>query len=219
MRSGVWRNGVLACALLAGGCAHLHREPIPLGIYSVPQSDLQTVASAGFNLVTGPATQAYLDAAKGLGLRVLAAPGTTAGTAFNADEARWVVSRFDQHASLWAWYLADEPDLNGVSPPDVRRAHRFLKNAGARKPTALVLFQGGEAQNYGDIADITMIDRYPIPWLPLANFPQHVRMARLGVRKNRPLIAVVQAFDWSYYPKLLPGQKDLRPPTYAELRA
>jgi hypothetical protein len=35
---------------------------------------------------------------------------------------------------------------------------------------------------------------------------------------NRPLIAVVQAFDWSYYPELVPGEKNLRPPTYAELR-
>jgi hypothetical protein len=62
------------------------------------------------------------------------------------------------------------------------------------------------------------MDRYPVPWLPLANFPQHMRMARLAAGKDRPLIAVIQAFDWSYYPEVLPGEKNLRPPTKAELR-
>ena len=45
-------------------------------------------------------------------------------------------------------------------------------------PTALVLFQGYEALDYGNISDILLIDRYPVPWLPLANFGQHVQMAR-----------------------------------------
>ena len=113
--------------------------------------------------------------------------------------------------------LVDEPDLNGVAPKDVQHAQKLFKRWGARKPTALVLFQGGETLNYGDIADITMVDRYPIPWLPLANFPQHIRMARLGVGRDKPLIAVIQAFDWSYYPKLLTPQPGLRPPTLKEL--
>jgi hypothetical protein len=57
-----------------------------------------------------------------------------------------------------------------------------------------------------------------VPWLPLASFGQHVRMVRLALGKNKPLIAVIQAFDWSYFPENLPGEKDLRPPTYDELR-
>jgi hypothetical protein len=128
------------------------------------------------------------------------------------------VTRFDSHPALWAWYLIDEPDLNGVSPADVRAAHLFIKQLGARKPTALVLYQGGEAEHYANIADITMIDRYPVPWLPLANFPQHVRMARLAVTKGKPLIAVIQAFDWSFFPDLRPSDDPMRPPSYDELR-
>jgi hypothetical protein len=184
----------------------------------VPKQDLATVGAAGFSVVSGPAEKPFLDDAAQHHLRVLASPGTTAGRDFDAQKMRAAVRRCDAHPALWAWSLVDEPDLNGVSPEVVRHVQRFAKNIGAQKPTALVLFQGGEALNYANIADITMVDRYPIPWLPLANFPQHVRLARLALGKKKPLIAVIQAFDWTYYPKLLPGRKNLRPPTYQELR-
>jgi hypothetical protein len=54
--------------------------------------------------------------------------------------------------------------------------------------------------------------------LPLANFPQHVRMARSALAPEKPLIAVIQAFDWSYYPEVLQGEAHLRAPTYEEIR-
>ena len=215
--------GMLFMALLLFGSAGCHTTRnafYPLGIYSVPTTnDLATVRKAGFNLVTGPASAPFLNAARALGLRVLASPQTSAGPDFNASLARQAVRRWDAHPALWAWYLIDEPDLNRVPPADVLNAHRFLKNLGARKPTALVLYQGYRALDYARHSDILMIDRYPIPWLPLANFPQHVRMARLAVGQEKPLIAVLQAFDWTAYPDLLPEEKNLRPPTSAELRA
>jgi hypothetical protein len=209
---------ILVLLFATAGCASLARPTYPIGIYSVPKSNLPAVSQAGFNLVTGPAEKVYLDYAAQLHLKVLARPGTAAGKDFDATPMRTTIQLWDSHPALWAWCLADEPDLNGVAPDDVRRMQRFAKNLGAHRPTALVLYQGAEALNYGNIADITMVDRYPIPWLPLANFPQHIRLARLGVGKKKPLIAVIQAFDWSYYPKLLPDQKNLRPPTYQELR-
>ena len=207
-----------AGVLLVAGCQHPTSPSYPLGIYTVPQPDLALVREAGFNLVTGPATDEYLDAAQAHQLRVLANPGTTAGKDFSEARAREVVRKYDRHPALWAWYLVDEPDLHRVPPEEVRKAHVYLKRLAVKKPTVVVLYQGGEALHYGNIADITMIDRYPIPWLPLANFPQHVRMARLSLGKEKPLIAVIQAFDWSYYPKLLTGETNLRPPTFDELR-
>lgn len=208
----------LGLLILAAGCQLRPARSFPLGMFSVPKSDLAIVRAAGFDTVTGPADQAFLDAAQREGLRVLAAPGTAAGKTFDANRARLTIQQFDSHPALWAWYLVDEPDLHGVPPDDVCAAHRFIKNAGARKPTALVLYLGGEAEQYGNIADLTLVDRYPIPWLPLASVPQHLRMARLALGKKKPLIAVIQAFDWKSYPKLSPASGPTRPPTYAELR-
>ena len=109
--------------------------------------------------------------------------------------------------------------FRSVSPDDVRKAQSFVKSLHPHKPTALVLYQGSSALHYANIADITMIDRYPVPWLPLANFGQHVRMTRLALGPKKPLIAVVQAFNWNYYPELLQTDQELREPTYEEIRA
>jgi hypothetical protein len=207
------------CLVVCGGCARPRLPSYPIGVFGVRSTnDFAAIRGVGFNLVAGSANRPYLDAAHRAGLRVLASPHTSAGSNFNAQAARQAVAQFDDHPALWAWYLVDEPDLQGAAPELIERAQRFLKNLPARKPTALVLCQGAAALDYANIADITMIDRYPIAWLPLANFGQHVRLTRLALGKSRPLIAVIQCFDWSIYPALLPVRERQRPPTYAELR-
>ena len=203
----------------SSGCQVVNKEEYPVGIYSVGSSaNLPDIAAAGFNLVTGPAEIDYLDAAKRNGLRVLASPGSSAGKSFNEARARSRIALFDRHPALWSWYLIDEPDMMRVSPDRVEEAHSALKHAGATKPTSLVLYKGDEAKWYGNIADITMVDRYPVPWLPLSNFSQHIHKARLATDKERPLIAVIQSFDWTNHQSVLPGEKNLRPPTEYELR-
>ncbi len=208
--------GLTGCHLLG---SHGDRGFYPLGFYGVNSTnDFATVRAAGFNLITGPAERGFLAAARAQGLKVLASPGTAAGPDFDPARARQTVRHFDAHPALWAWYLVDEPDFNGISPRQVQAAARAVKSVGPAKPTALVIYQGYQARDYANLTDILMVDRYPIPWLPLANFGQHVEMARLAVPAKRPLIAVLQAFDWSCFPEVLPGETDLRPPTYDELR-
>ena len=213
---------VVLCLLALGlsGCGVIPKADYPIGIYSVGSAtNLTDVAAAGFNLVTGPARRDFLDAAETNGLRVLASPGSHAGPKIDAAEVRSTVSRFDRHPALWSWYLIDEPDMHRVSPEKVEEAHRTVKRAGASKPTSLVLYRGDEAQWYGNIADITMVDRYPVPWLPLANFSQHIHKTRLATDRDRPLIAVIQSFDWTAHQSVLPGEENLRPPTEHELRS
>ena len=215
----IWLPGLLALLLGCLGCRHSRAAFYPLGIYAVPSTnDLWIAREAGFNLVTGSAEATYLDAAQREGLKVLATPGTTAGPRFNPKAARRAVAALDAHPALWGWYLVDEPDRIQVSPPAVARAHRYLKRVGARKPTVVVLYQGASALHYGHLSDLLMIDRYPIPWLPLANFGQNVQQARLALGKEKPLIAIIQSFDWTYYPDLLPTRRELRAPIYEEVR-
>ncbi|MCX6896208.1 MAG: hypothetical protein NTZ16_12065 [Verrucomicrobia bacterium] len=154
-------------------------------------------------------------------MKVLASPGTTAGLKFDAARARAAINAVGGHPALWAWYLVDEPDLNLISPAQVRVAHACVKSLCPAKPTALVLYRGDSAQHFANIADITMLDRYPIPWLPLANFGQHVESARLALPADKPLVAVIQAFDWNTDRASLHAEQDtpLRAPTEAELRA
>ena len=193
----------------------------PIGIYCVDRTnDFASVQAAGFNVITGPATKEFLDDAQANGLKVLASPGTTAGPDFDPARARSVINAVGGHPALWAWYLVDEPDLNLISPEQVRRTQRFVKSLCPTKPTALVIYKGDNARDYANIADVTMVDRYPIPWLPLASFGQHVEMTRLALPPEKPLVAVIQAFDWNTARAELPDEKNttMRPPTYAELR-
>ena len=216
--------GLFAAALLAlgsAGCRVARPGVYPIGLYSVgSETNLAEIAEAGFSLVAGPAKRGFLDEAKANGIGVMASPGSSAGENFDEAKVRSTVAKLDRHPALWSWYLIDEPDMHSVSPEKVEAAHRFVKRLGATKPTSLVLYQGDSAKWYGDIADITMVDRYPVPWLPLANFSQHIHKSRLATNEERPLIAVIQSFDWAAQPEsILPGEENLRPPTERELRS
>lgn len=220
---------LLVLGLLAVGCrAPSARKAAPLpgaspafpiGIFGVPSTnDFPQLKAVGFNTIVGRADQSYLDAAQAAGLRVLIQPGTQAGPKFDPALLEKKVRALDRHPALWAWYLCDEPDLNLVSPGEVSLAQRALRAAGARKPGAITLYQGSQALDYAAWTDVLLIDRYPIPWLPLANFGQHVRLARLAAGEQKTLIAIVQAFDWSSYKNLLSVPGPFRPPTEAEMR-
>jgi hypothetical protein len=212
---------VLLAAGMSGGCRAPRDVAYPIGLYSVPNPDaFPTLRAAGFNLVVSSASDEVLEAARRAGMGVVARPGTLAGAkGFDDEVAGRVVRRFDRHPAVLAWYLSDEPDLDGVSPEVIRAAHACVRAAGARKPTALALFNGRHAWDYVGVTDWLIQDRYPVPWLPLADFPKHLRLARHAAGRDRTLFAVIQAFDWSPYPELLPRQSGLRPPTYEEMRA
>lgn len=221
-RQGRYRllGGLLIClAAFVTGCRHAPEPFFPIGIYAPGSTNnFPLLKAVGFNTVVGPADRGFLDAAQRYGLKVLANPGTHAGPKFNPQQATRAVRTFDRHPALWSWYLADEPDMHGIPPWDVQAAHDWMKRAGARKPTSLVLYNGFEAPHYADIPDVLMIDRYPVPWAPLATFDQHVRLARHAAGQKKPLMAVLQAFDWSQYPEQMPEKVAMRPPTYEELR-
>lgn len=205
-----------ACGFFIAGCSHAPFYPV--GLWGVATTNHLDIAHrGGFNAVVGSPGADYLKHAAQLDLKVLAYPGAQAGEHFSAETVRQSVRQFDSSPALWAWYICDEPDLNGISPTDVRNAHRFLKSAGAKKPTAIALSYGSDAATYGDIANLTMLDRYPIGWSPLATFNQHLQMARLSVGPEKPLIAIIQAFDWTGYP-LMSDASMKRPPNAAEMK-
>ena len=234
---------ILFCALGATltGCRSTSPRAgfFPLGIYAPGSTNnFQEIRSAGFNLVTGPADDLFLQAAGSHQLQVLASipkdygplpivpsnhrmmgPQTTdhGPAKYGSTEPPSTIGLQDSNPNLWAWFVVDEPDLNRISPAAVAEANCSVKRFG-HKPTALVLYSGSQALDYASIPDILMIDRYPVPWLPLANFAQHVRLARFAAGPQKPLITVIQAFDWSYHPELVDHRPNLRVPTYDEIR-
>lgn len=196
-------------------------KPFPLGIYGVPGvADLQVVHASGFSLVMGGLDPAYMDAAARLGVGVIAAPGSSAGKGFDAKRVRETVRRWDRHPALSGWYLIDEPDLNEVPAEQVEQAHNAVRLAGGQKPTALVVARGWNLAKF-HTADLLMVDFYPVGWIPVPAFFQHMRHGATAARAGgKQFYAVIQSMDWgAYRTEYFPPPFSPRPPTEEELRS
>ena len=216
--------GLLAAVMVAigsAGCLVARPGAYPIGLYSVgSETNLAEIADAGFSLVAGPARRGFLDAAKANGIGVMASPGSSAGDHFNPSQGSLHGGQARRTPGVVVVVSDRRAGHATCIPREGGGSASSRETAGASKPTSLVLFRGDEAQWYGNIADITMVDRYPVPWLPLANFSQHIHKTRLATNAERPLIAVIQSFDWAAMPEsILPGEENLRPPTERELRS
>ncbi len=206
----------------SSGCkvASSTRDAYLVGIYAPGNStNYAMLRDVGFSHIVSSANLANLDAAHSAGLQVIAPPGLQAHQNFDAKRVWSTVRRADKHPALYAWYLIDEPDMSKTDPADVQRLNRYLKAKSIKKPTTLVMFKGYETFDYANIPDIMMLDRYPIGWQPVETFSKHLRLARYAAGPEKPLIAVIQVFDWSYYPQVFGAEgKNTRPPTLEELR-
>ncbi len=102
-----------------------------------------------------------------------------------------------------AWYLFDEPDVWKLSREKLISLNENTKKIYPDIQTTFVLGQGFPFVPYYDIADILMVDWYPVPHLPLESFGENIALAKLGLvlmgQEKKELWAVVQMFDWKEY--------------------
>ena len=118
---------------------------------------------------------------------------------------------------MLAWYLYDEPDVWSIRPEIVQVKNQKTKSA-LNAPTTLVIGQGKTKYNYYNIADILMVDWYPVPHLPLVSFGEQLSYARQELDKDKELWGVVQIFDWKDFKQFRPDDDRIgRYPTYEEI--
>lgn len=187
--------------ILLCGCSG--QRPLTFGIYSVPKGELGRVREMGLDFVVGPKDQSYLDAAAKLDLGVIAR---------GQGEGRLL-----QHPSVIGAYLSDEPDLRGIAPSEIKKEFRAAKKISSKR-VFVNLSSAYSIEAYRDAGDVVMFDWYPIGWQPLETFYAHLRAARLGAG-SKPFYAVIQTFDWSKYPQLMPVSGEYRRPTPSEVKA
>lgn len=165
-------------------------------MFQVPPQNLADARALGIDFVIAPGQREYLDAAEANGLKVIVPANA---------EAR--------EPSVIGSMLADEPDLHGISPDQIRKEYKAAK----LRPVFLNLSSGFSAEAYINDCDVLMFDWYPVNWTPLETFYSHLRAARLAAGK-KPFFAVIQTFDWSKYPEMMPPA-NYRKPTAAEVKA
>ena len=163
----------------------------PIGLYDVPESALQDIASAGFNLVVNGGKDArYLRRAEVAGMRVI--PYVSLDR-MDVDELR-----VHGRQAVNAWYLFDEPDLNQLAPEEYHRLARQLRKADPTRPIYLTVCSPRRYSDFVDSCDIFAPNPYPIRHME----PERNRLRVVGMMVDdaraaaghRPVWAILQAF-------------------------
>ena len=127
-----------------------------------------------------------------------------------------------KEANTWpvlAWYLYDEPDVNKIDPTKVKQTNKDVKNSLQNAPTALVIGQGRTRLNYYNIADVLMVDWYPVPHLDLNSFGKQLALAKEKLEPQKDFWGVVQAFNWKDFKQYRPDNDRVgRFPTEEEIK-
>lgn len=198
------KKTLLFVLLAAGCCGAAGAAEFPLGFYGIgAPAELAELKKAGFNsfhtYAQDPARLAALAAeAKKQGLKMVAYPDLVVGSSYAKAARRWPVL---------AWYLYDEPEVRKLPLASLQALDKRVKDWDARQPTVFVMGEGVAAFSYASVADALMVDWYPVPHLRLESVGEQVGMAVAGAaiqdpaRKNKPVWAVLQAFDWIGYPQ------------------
>lgn len=176
----------------------------PIGLYNVDASLAPAVAAAGFtHILPMESNKTSFLAAERLGLQVVGIPGEENYSGIDA---------------LAAWYIADEPEVNGQSPMEIARVAERVRKRDPGRPLVLVVGDGRHAGEYASSVDVMMVDWYPVPHLPLTSLGEHISWAIMQ-SSGKPVWAVVQAMDWRDYPQRDPKKPRIgRFPSIAELR-
>lgn len=203
----------LFAALLLCSCGAPTTAEFPIGFYGVgTRADAKMLSEAGFNaiqpLAFDPKSISLLTAeVHGLGMMSLVPPHGIAGSTFTPGEYPGAV-----------WYLWDEPDVNGLEQTAMKAVEENTRAWAPGARTAFVVGDGRKAKNYPAVADIIMVDWYPVPHLPLESAGDHVRLTAQAAG-GRKVWAVLQAMDWRDFPQRDPKQKRIgRFPNLAEIR-
>ncbi|MDA8131858.1 MAG: hypothetical protein M0011_10190 [Elusimicrobia bacterium] len=195
---------ILRLLLLLAFSAPASAGDFPVCFYGISSpAELGRLKEAGFNCfqtyAQDPARLAGLAAeAKRLKLKMVAYPDLVIGSSYEKEARRW---------PMLAWYLFDEPEVKKLGTEKLQALDKRVRDWDKGQRTVFVMGEGVAAFTYGGTADALMVDWYPVPHLPLNSVGEQVAMAKAGaaikdpIRKNKPLWAVLQAFDWINYPQ------------------
>ena len=163
----------------------------PIGLYDVPESALQEIAAAGFNLVANGGKDAlYLRRAEAAGLKVI--------PYINAEKMARDVRRVKGRRSVFAWYLWDEPDLNDLEPEEYHTLAKQLHTLDESRPIFLTICSPTRYKDFIESADIFAPNPYPIRHKDAAK--NNLRTVGLVIDRaraaagDRPVWAILQAF-------------------------
>lgn len=193
-------------------CGQAAIPEFPIGFYGVRTlADAEFLRAHGFDAFQAeaePGTLRVLAAyARKSRMLALLSPQSVLTSTYSATEFPGAV-----------WYLKDEPDVHGMSRDALSEIESAVRRWAPGTRTAFVVGDGRKAKNYPGVADVIMVDWYPVPHLPLESAGDHVRMT-VEAAAGRKVWAVLQAMDWRDFPQANKHAKRIgRFPTRKEIR-
>jgi hypothetical protein len=100
------------------------------------------------------------------------------------------INKFKDHPALFGWYLADEPDGQGIAPSLLQPKYDLIKKLDPHHPVSMVFCAGGAAR-YAAGLDLIMVDPYPVPNRDAASVASTLAKVRAV---GKPIMLVAQAF-------------------------
>ncbi|MGD0583327.1 MAG: hypothetical protein ABR974_10320 [Bacteroidales bacterium] len=216
---------------LTGGMIVNGRQFFPFGFYcyspvypTLPEEEVVK----GFNMISPyqkilPGTlnqrKAYMDRCASLGMKVhynLLSVSGGGGVESKTDSLTKEQKRsylineiktFRDHPALLAWYIADEPTGNKVSPDEIEEIYGLVKNLDPWHPVSVVFMAPFlSARKFSDGTDIVMADPYPVPDRKVSMVGAITGALKKEFTGEKPVWIVPQAFGggelWSREPSL-----------------
>ena len=185
----------------------------PIGIYGVPLQYLDVIKKAGFNSIclgnNIKSIKEALPIVSKYNLKVLLHPNIKERGAYN------FIKSLRYSPDILAWYLEDEPEIRFIYPSYIWRFKQYIRSIDPSHPSLITLVRANMAKDYGDCADIIMVDPYPIPRRPVTWLSESIDRVK-ELFPYKPVWAVIQAFDWSAFPYGEEKRAWGRDPTYEE---
>lgn len=224
---------------LTGGLIVNKRQFFPFGFYcyspvypTLPEEEVVK----GFNVISPyqkilPETfkdrKAYMDRCAELGMKVhynllsVSGGGGVSSKIDGLTDSRKrellinEINTFKDHPALLAWYIADEPNGNKISPDSLVKIYNLIKEIDPWHPVSVVFMAPFLLSvKYADAMDIVMADPYPVPELPVTMVGNVAGQLAKAFEGQKPVWIVPQAFGggelWSREPTL----QEIRSMTY-----
>ncbi len=188
----------------------------PVGIFGVPLKYVDKIKKAGFDSICLGGDPFSLEKKILLLSRKRINMLLSLPYKFSEKNIQLIFS-LRKNPYILAWYLRDEPEIWHFPPIYLWKIKRYVKALDPTHPTLITLVRAKKVEEYGQCTDIIMVDPYPIPISPLTKLSESIDQVK-RIFPEKPVWAVIQAFDWSSFPYGEEKRSWGRDPTYPEER-
>jgi hypothetical protein len=230
------RENAVKIDLATGGIFVSGLPVVPFGFTSsfpVDYNAVNTEVAKGFNIISpahfndGKALKgrkAYMNRFADLGVRV---NYNLAGILTGGDKdlpysdrlemLRKEIELFRNHPALLSWYLAEEPETNGITPDILLQAYKLIKELDPYHPVSILLSSPRHANFYTDVTDIVMVAPTPIPQGVIREVIDYTRIPAEVFRMQKPVWVVPQVYGGNQWWLREPSPQEARAMTYLAL--